>query len=400
MKNIFNTENVISNSFETIFYRMAGVDRPGFISEPDARFAGRLVYDVLMFTLEKCGLPDVRRIVTTLQPNVYSRPDFVQIAGVCSLRVALINRDSWRQMFISRHNSSGLVGLDIPLFISQIVKVSVFGRGKSLQSDVQTMLALCNEITLFFFSKRVDYDINRVIGSIGGSVFFLCRSHPNYRDALEGLFDKFANLQEYTKFLSNFTKKYAIPYGSREDVSDLFYQELRKRRINYVAKRRCQQDPSIKQLVDHLGFLPLNLFSKIKAEESEKYPQHIEAAVAAIPAAAGEFLNPPTSPISSESGAIGGQTSRRRHSTESMKQSEEQRSAKKKSDKEQATRSRKDSEQIIQPKGLFTKDSSELGVEDELRRLSLGAETTSQESQGAIPKRSQSSKDKGKSVKK
>ncbi|KAF8771734.1 hypothetical protein HNY73_019114 [Argiope bruennichi] len=402
-----------------------------------SRSVTRFVYDVMMYTLPKCGLPDSRLPTTDVRNNVYRRPNLVNIAGVSALRVSLIMRDKWKRMFESRRKTSLLDDKQLPTFLVNIVLCCPLSRDCTKQTMVEVLLAVCNEITVYFHSANVDFSINTVLGSIGFAIVNIIGSPTNFLQEIEELFDKFDNLEEYTKWITEFIAKFAVPYGSRDDVSDLFFEEVKKQHFNEIKKVKAvakpkpkpkskakskakaqpePEDPSIKKLKDHLGFLPHDLFSAIVAEESVSLPENLMLPSGSALPGDRDSPEPPILPPSTKSGAIEKRKSRNRRSSRSSKTSEESgplasasgpvwrneppkshassesgAASEKKSGEKEATRSRKASEQVAQGQ-QSDKDSTQMRLEDELKRLSLGTERTSQGSQGAIPKKKGSKK--------
>lgn len=219
----------------------------------DGFIVARLAYDALLYTLPKCGFPITRIPVTKLEKNIYKRANFEMIAGASALRIALAQRDKWKHMFISRRNSSGFKNDEIVLFLWNIVLCTPLSRGGTLENIVPVTLALCNEIILFFFSEDISSNFFEVICSVGSIIRNRIGFKENFLETLEGLFENFVDIFKYTESITEFVRKYAVPYGARE-VSERFSQadDL----IDFDTAIIPPKNPIIENVKEKLGFLP------------------------------------------------------------------------------------------------------------------------------------------------
>ncbi|GBM74505.1 hypothetical protein AVEN_25419-1 [Araneus ventricosus] len=326
--------------------------------EKDALFVGRFVYDVLVYTLTKSGLPETSLPTTDCTENVYHHANFMTVAGASVLRISLVMRDKWKQMFISRRNSYGFSTENVLDFLVQLVICCPLSRTSHTKSLVELLLASCNEIMMYFHLESMDINFNFVMKSITVDIIGIIGLNQKYSENIEELFDSFDDISGYTEWITDFIAEFAIPYGSRDDVSDLFFERVRK-----------QFKDDLKKLKDRFGFLPYDRFSAITVEGSENLAKPLSIT------SDSESPEPPKLLASSQIGAEGGKNSRGN----------------------QSTRSENVSERFAQS-NRSTKISSELGIEHDLRKMSLDAEEASQEIHGAITKgkTARNEKDNGK----
>ncbi|GBO40813.1 hypothetical protein AVEN_102066-1 [Araneus ventricosus] len=116
-----------------------------------------------MYTLPKCGLPVTKLPSTDDKANVYSRANFLEIDGVCTLRVSLDMRDRWKRIFISRRNSSGFNSKTIPLFLAKTAVCCPPRTSNTPETLITASFALCNEIIMFFHHEDIGIDLYTVI---------------------------------------------------------------------------------------------------------------------------------------------------------------------------------------------------------------------------------------------
>ncbi|GBM74506.1 hypothetical protein AVEN_25420-1 [Araneus ventricosus] len=341
-------------------------------SEKDTMFVGRFVYDVLVYTLTKCGFPQTKLPNTDCKENVYRRAHFLKIAGASVLRVSLLMREKWKQAFISRRNSSESDGEDLSPFLGTLAINCSLSRTRTTQSTVEVFLALCNEVLLFIHHEGIDIDVIKLMKSVSSCILFLSGPSQDVSEKIEGLFDEFDNISGYTRWITNFIKKYAIPYGYRDDVSDLFLERVKRQFID-LKKAIPSGTPSVSILKDHLGYLPLELFSAIGVEESAPLPENLVSASGSILPYDRKSPEPAKLPGASGSGVPPGSKLRGRRST----------------GPEEVCEQTAKGEQS-------SKNSPELGIEDDLGQMRLIAEEASQTSHGAIPKRKTPKKGKRK----
>ncbi|KAF8771087.1 hypothetical protein HNY73_018541 [Argiope bruennichi] len=342
-------------------------------SDKDTLYVRRFVYDVMMYTLKKCGFPETKLPSTDCKENVYNRPYSVKIAGASALRIALIMREKWRQMFVSRRNISEFGDKEIRLFLGQLVICCSLSRARIKQSVVELFLASFNEMALFLHHENIVFNFNKAIKYISSYIIFAIQPLKNGPEIIEELFDEFENILGYTRWITNFIKKYAVPYGSRDDVSDLFLERVKKQSKDEMKKMTRSGTP-IKKLKDILGFLPQDIFSAILSEEFALFV---------------EILKPAMRPIYDRESP---------EAPKSLNDSESVAVEKRKSPRRRSTRSDSASEHTVQSEA--NKNFSELGLEDDLGQMNLAAEDASQEVHGAIPKKKNVQKEKQKSIRK
>ncbi|CAL1297914.1 unnamed protein product [Larinioides sclopetarius] len=320
-------------------------------------FVERFVYDILVYTLTKCGLPEICLPTTDCTENIYRPANFVKIVGASTLRISLVMRDKWKQIFISRRNSCGFRTEDVLCFLVDIAKCCPLSRTNIAQSLVELLLASCNEIMMYFYYESMDIDFNVLIKSLSMFIIGVIGLNKNYSKSIEELFDSFEDISEYTEWITDFITTFAIPYGSRDDVSYLFFELVRK---------KFRDD--LKKLKDSLGFLQPDLLTAITAEESvnlanpflvtsdSESPEPEEPENLAKPflvTGDSESLEPPKLPTSSEICAVG-----RKKSLESGLEN---------------------ASQHFSQSQESSKISTELGSEYDLRKMTLEAEKVSQE---------------------
>ncbi|CAL1298324.1 unnamed protein product [Larinioides sclopetarius] len=332
-------------------------------SEKDTLFIGRFVYDVLAYTLTKCGFPQTKLPKIDCAENVYYRSKFVKVAGASALRIALLMREKWRQAFISRRNGFESNSEGFSLLLAELATSCSLSRIRIAQSTVELLLASCNEVLLFLHHESIDIDVIKVMKSISSYILLIIGPSQNLLEKIEGLFDEFDNISGYTKWISNFIKKYAVPYGSRDDVSNLFLERVKKQFID-LKKASPSGTTSINIVKNHLGYLPSDLVSDIAAEESVLFPENLVSTSRSTAPDDRKPQKPTKLTDSSESGVLGGSKLHGRGSNGSGDVSE------------QTAKGEQSS-----------KNSPELGIEDNLEQMNLIAEESSQTSHGAIPKR-------------
>ncbi|KAF8771088.1 hypothetical protein HNY73_018542 [Argiope bruennichi] len=229
-------------------------------SENGALCIGRLSYDVVVYTLTKCGFPETRLPTTECKETVYKRANIVEMAGASVLRVSLILRDRWRRIFISRRNSCGFRDDNVLKFLAQIAICFPLSRNRPTQSIAELFLALFNEITLFFHHENININFSNLLKAVSVYMVGFYVINEDHSKPFEDLFDEFDNISKYTTWITGFITDFAIPYGSRDDVSEIFF--------TYVKK---QYKDELEKLKDHLGFLPHDLFAAIRDEMLENF---------------------------------------------------------------------------------------------------------------------------------
>ncbi|CAL1278736.1 unnamed protein product [Larinioides sclopetarius] len=268
-------------------------------SEKDTVNIRRFIYDLMMYTLPKCGFPDTKLPSSDDQENVYIHANLLKIAGVCTLRIALIIRDKCRVMFQSRRKSSGFNDENIPPFMVKVVKCYLHGLRKTKQVMVEIFLALCHEIILFLYSEDIFFDFNSLIATTVCLIMRFGGLKSNSLKRLEELFEKYEELWKESIWVPHFIAKFAIPYGSREDVSNLFseHSELyQSDRSKILDDSRGQR----KALYFRLGFLPHEICTTIQIEGFVYLSESLELASESILPGDRESPEPPALPTSSE----------------------------------------------------------------------------------------------------
>ncbi|KAF8771776.1 hypothetical protein HNY73_019151 [Argiope bruennichi] len=352
---------------------MASKAREKYVyTEKDTTYIRRLIYDVLVYTLPKCGFPETKLPTTECEENVYNRANFLEIARASTLRVSLIMRDKWTQMFTSRLKSSGFSKETLPIFLEMVVVCCPLSWSDTTQSIVNASFAVCNEIIMFFHHENVDIDPNIVINSIGLYITNMTRPDPKVPETVEDFFDKFDNISEYTRWITDFIDAFAIPYGSIEDISELFFDYVKKQWRDDFKTTGFPETMTVTKLRDYVGFLPHDFFENIAFEENAVFAENLEWPPGMILSDDHESLGPQKLVESSETGAVGGKNlCGKKFSKSTMA-----------------------FEQTI--RGHSSKIASELGIEDDLGQMSLGAEGASQTSQAALPERKNPKKKKSK----
>lgn len=244
-------------------------------TEQDTLYVSRLVYDVLVFTLAKCGLPRSCIPRVTWKENVYRRADLVMIAGMSALRASLFMRDKWRQMFISRRNSSGIRKEGIPAFLLSLITCCPLYQRRTLQTLMEVSIGLSNELMMFSHHEGIDIKLDIFINVVTNIVLYSSQNRvgPNLSKAIEEPFDQFDSILEHTKWLTDFITKYAIPYGFRDDVSDNFSAEYKKRRKHHLKVTNALKESPLRELLKKLGFLPHDIFTAFYADDSVSLPE-------------------------------------------------------------------------------------------------------------------------------
>ncbi|KAF8789163.1 hypothetical protein HNY73_007127 [Argiope bruennichi] len=181
----------------------------------------RFAYDLFAYMLPICGFPEAKIPTTCLEENTYIEGDFVMNVGLSVLPIALYMRDEWKCLFEAKYEQNGFRHiLDIKDFLESVHQNNELIDEEDTLSQVLFSLALYKEIILFFNFKSLEVYFDILTKLWSQLCQRLIAQSEDFSQDFESSFTMDIDITE--AWITNFIKNYAIPYGSRTDVSEQF----------------------------------------------------------------------------------------------------------------------------------------------------------------------------------